>query len=454
MKNMTFFQKAGSGLIGFFIVFSMVFAPFAPVPAQKASASTIGALGETFTNGFAQCTSTAAAGFISSQLGGVLGSFANQFNPFSGGGVGMTVPVFDGAAMGQLQQNNATYQIKEYILDCLAWWTAKQMMATITDQTINWINGTDGSGVKFVTDYQTYFADQVNNASNLFINQLANRGLLDLNDPGGLQAALQRDAFSDPTNALKYTFPSTYNGFDSDFTKGGWEAYDASNQSNNNPFGRYIYASQLLTQQQSAAQKKSQDIYNTGSGFLNVETCLSKDSQGDCEQYQINTPGKLIESQLDQVLGSQTQQLDAADELNEVLAALFNNVFSNIFGGGNGLLNLTPPTPDASEPNSTSGNSASEDSSFGSMKTVFINEIDNLLAGSLTPQQVSQLQSLKAQAQSATTPTEIINLEQQLSNLSGYMAGPNSGSNSGTGSTSEPTSTPQEPGSPGTCPNC
>lgn len=89
----------------------------------------------------------------------------------------------------------------------------------------------------------------------------------------------------------------------------------------------------------------------------------------------IQTPGSIIQDQLNQVLPSQLRSLEVADEINEIVGALINQMLNQIFGGIGGLLG-------ASKSNDGSGKSfldryAEEgDQSTVGVKKNLKNEID------------------------------------------------------------------------------
>jgi hypothetical protein len=101
----------------------------------------------------------------------------------------------------------------------------------------------------------------------------------------------------------------------------------------NNPYGAYFQVTDELWRRQNTVQKTESDKLAWGQGFLS-----STDAQGNVE-----TPGSVIQSQLETQLGTGVRTLESADEINEVLAALIQSlttkVVSTIGGGLRGLGN-------------------------------------------------------------------------------------------------------------------
>jgi hypothetical protein len=63
-------------------------------------------------------------------------------------------------------------------------------------------------------------------------------------------------------------------------------------------------------------------------------------SEPKCLKTQTNTPGSVIQTQMNNILPSGLKGLEVADEINEVLAALMNQVFSQVLTAGKGLLGM------------------------------------------------------------------------------------------------------------------
>jgi hypothetical protein len=148
-----------------------------------------------------------------------------------------------------------------------------------------------------------------------------------------------------------------------DFSQGGWDGWIELTQIDaNNPYGAYVEAQSSLFSQISQQNTKYTQQLEQGRGFLSYERCQAgyeitqslineHASEGDASPYagykagdcldnktETVTPGSVIESQLNQVVGSGERRLEAADELDEIIGALLNQLLGKVVGGVGGLL--------------------------------------------------------------------------------------------------------------------
>jgi hypothetical protein len=102
----------------------------------------------------------------------------------------------------------------------------------------------------------------------------------------------------------------------------------------NNFYGAYYMSleEKLLRESLAVESKKYEAI--AGGGFLGEETCVEFGPNNKCIKYDILTPGKTIERQLNDVLSppSGEKRLEIADEIDEIIAAAFQRLLTNIRG--------------------------------------------------------------------------------------------------------------------------
>jgi hypothetical protein len=147
------------------------------------------------------------------------------------------------------------------------------------------------------------------------------------------------------------------------FSEGGWAGWIAITQSDSNPYGIFLSASDQMASQIIAAQTNAQTKASWGKGFLSQEVCVETDGtllaeckqtypgqdkwceQITCEKTEIQTPGTTIENRLTSALGSDFGRLISAKEIDEVFSALFNQLIEKGIGaigkaiGGGGSSN-------------------------------------------------------------------------------------------------------------------
>lgn len=288
-------------------------------------------------------------------------------------------------------------QVKEYGLDGIGNMIAKMMLRKITTQTVNWINSGFEGNPAFVTDPGQFFlniGDQA--ASQMFLG--ANSPLNQLCTPFQLQVrlALVKTYLYDNDVQYACTFSkigANFENFTKDFSQGGWQGWFTLTQENqNNPYGSYIQGQSVLRGQITAQQGKYQKQLDWGRGFLSFERCrrdyvpppdpanrqctkysplVAGGPEPTCLVYEVAdpnglindecpakeketvTPGSVINEQLSTALGSTYAQLEAADEINEIVNALLVQMVSKVFTSVQGGLRSL------SESNKGSANNAS-----------------------------------------------------------------------------------------------
>lgn len=250
--------------------------------------------------------------------------------------------------------------IKEYALDAVAGQVMNLVIQRITASTVNWINSGFKGSPAFVTNPEAFFADIGDKAAGQYIFKDPNLNFL----CGPIRAKIRitlAGAYNRGRDQTRWQCTLTKVGknldnFMADFDNGGWENFfELTQRPQNNPIGAYIQAEGELFER--LAQK--QDIAKTdllqGRGFLSFKTCEkwsapTQDDNGNvapvCIEEGIATPGSVIETKLNNTLSIGNQKLAVADEINEIVSALLNQVAERIVGGiGGGLRSLSRPDP-------------------------------------------------------------------------------------------------------------
>lgn len=275
------------------------------------------------------------------------------------------------AAAGSIlsAQSLTSLNIKETILDPIAWFAAKAVVRAMTRSIINWINnGFEGSPM-FVTNPEAFFLDLIDKEIGDFIygSQLGF-----LCEPFQLQIKIAlatrygRDEkqFACRLSQVGTNLDNFFNGLAGSFqSAGGWKTWFTV-VSEENPYNRYLEAQRLLdsriADEINAVNRAPIAKLEWNSGFFSFEECrtigeghqgLTSDDTGaaeytsddtgnsaagtDCE---IKTPGAFIVDQLNRVSGASVDALVSADEINEIIDALFSQLVVQALGGGAGGL--------------------------------------------------------------------------------------------------------------------
>ncbi len=241
--------------------------------------------------------------------------------------------------------------VKENFLDGIAWQiiniTLKEMVRSVT----KWVNSGFKGSPAFVTDLQGFMTDVADKIAGNFI--WGNESLRFLCSPYSLNIKLALDIQYRATRA--YEAQCTISGIikntdqflAGDFLQGGWNGwYEVALNPQNNIYGSMLQAQQGLSASIGSAQIAERGLLDFGNGFLSVRdpNCKANpDSPDDFDESRcgVVTPGAVVEGQLNNVLGSGQRRIELADEINELVGALFSQLAGQALSGAGGLLGLT-----------------------------------------------------------------------------------------------------------------
>lgn len=297
-------------------------------------------------------------------------------------------------------------------LNSVIYIAAKMLLNSITQSIVNWINtGFEGSPT-FVQDPASYFTDLADQASGAFITQLGAEDLFC--SPWKLDVLAGLDltySYSTPTlDRFQCTLgeaAENWDAFMDDFIDGGgWKSWlSVTVEQQNNPFGAYFMAVDEAEKRRAAAEESGKLEASWGSGFISLKECSGGSSQEDFCSNQLEcvgdeyeedpdlcfnecmaeetsvtdlcdlsggtmkntTPGKLIADQLTSALGKPTEGLNLVQDINQLLAAIFDALISQLMEQGLASLTESPP----SQPESDSDTDIDESST-----DLLISEID------------------------------------------------------------------------------
>ncbi|OGG67666.1 hypothetical protein A3C95_00500 [Candidatus Kaiserbacteria bacterium RIFCSPHIGHO2_02_FULL_56_30] len=264
-------------------------------------------------------------------------------------------------------------QIKNYVLDPLAFVLSGNLLRSITAGVIDFINGNNSTGRPlFVQDLRGYLLAASDVQAVAFFNEFNNS-----NSPfapailSSLRTNyLQRTSATGFWSANRSTLPQ-YSASPSafiagDFSQGGWSAWFAlTTQPQNNPYTFYYRAQAELAARVEGATTNLLNELAWGEGFLSwcgdqastggttgsstgiEEVAITSPlncTKADGTPGTIKTPGSVIRNALDKVLGADIDKLvdlgDAGTEINAIFENLATVIQVGSYGasllGGNG----------------------------------------------------------------------------------------------------------------------
>lgn len=285
-------------------------------------------------------------------------------------------------------------EYKESVLDGLAWAIAKQVLQSLTADIVSWINSGFEGEPAFLTDPESFFMDVGDQITGEFLSRMG--PLTELCSPFSLDIRLSLalnmsnrgkrsrytctlskviDSFNKSSVSIngkrvtgKDIASGSVDGFtDGDFFQGGWPAFIAlTTEPQNNVYGAFLIADSDLRTAIATHQATVRADLSLGNGFRSWEKCtdaLTVDPNDPSETEEIDygkslsgkpgiksvtnangtityksckteTPGSVISSSLNKQLGAPTDQLNIADEFDEIIGALFSQLVQQVLSGG------------------------------------------------------------------------------------------------------------------------
>lgn len=277
----------------------------------------------------------------------------------------ITVPVLDNSVVREAQtQNNklGNIEAKETGLslfgipilpswDAIGYCIINTMIAYISESTIRWINSGFKGNPAFIENFDQFFEDLANRQVAIFLGTIASTDFL----CGDLKVGVQRNILDRYNNNYYNDYSRTgstrgygactfderfgsgnyssggssvggqnpislaayTNGDRTASVQGGWEALAMVARPENNTFGATIQANSELNRKiESVTESAKTEVIDVNKGNLS-----KKDARGN-----VVTPGSVIEGRLNKALDIPSDRLNIADEFNEVVTALVNQL--------------------------------------------------------------------------------------------------------------------------------
>lgn len=248
--------------------------------------------------------------------------------------------------------------VKENILDGIGWALAKRIVSMMVRSLIDWINSGFQGSPAFVQDLKGFLLQAADEVIGEYLSDLG--GVFDfICDPFRLDVqvsvALQYqqtrsnggDGAPAPTCTLSGVIDNITNFIGGTFTDGGWDDWFdiTATPQTYTPYGSMLSAQAGARARIVNAQGEEIKLLDFGDGFLSGEICeIVHGASSPREDCFITKPGKIIEEALSFNLDSGRQSLIAADEINEIIAALLGQLANTVMTGAAGLLGLSSGT--------------------------------------------------------------------------------------------------------------
>lgn len=203
--------------------------------------------------------------------------------------------------------------------DQMGWCIANSLIEEIGRATVNWINtGFEGNPV-FVDDPAQFFSDIADVQAGVFLNEITG-GLLCT----PIQNIVRVNLLQSYNNSLvgfndqQCTFSNNSLTQFMDGETFSWQDwFNYTQNPYNNPYGATIYGQIALNERIATALNLQKTQLDWGAGFF---------SKVDPETGKITSPGSVIETQVNETLFSGKRRLEIADEFDEVVNALVNQL--------------------------------------------------------------------------------------------------------------------------------
>jgi hypothetical protein len=243
----------------------------------------------------------------------------------------------------------ASLELKEWTFDGIAFALTNIIIQNLTRSIVEWINSGFQGSPAFVTDLDGFLLDVADIQAGRFLTEL---GLGVMCSPFKLdvQIALALQYQKGRKYEAQCRLSDVVNNIDGflngDMRNTNWQGwFELTARPGNNPYGALVLAQTGMSVEIRNKKGERQKLLDFGRGFFSFESCeeVLDAGSGDVigEECTIQTPGDVIEEQLNNNLDSGRERLIIADEINEILGALFAQLVQQVFTGAGGLLGLT-----------------------------------------------------------------------------------------------------------------
>lgn len=224
--------------------------------------------------------------------------------------------------------------------DSLAYAIAKQVLHALSQSIVQWINSGFEGDPLFITNFEDFMKDQADQATGRFMKEFLSPEVYNaICSPWRSQlhiALLYKSTYGERMRCTLNTVIKNATDFSDSLREDGWKNWmSVSMNPQNDPHLALLMTLDEFSVRIGTAEKNAQTESIFNQGFLTTKKCVEYyDNQwtGEfkCTKYENTSPGKWVGDTLSQATGIDFQQLALADELNEIIAALINQLLTGI----------------------------------------------------------------------------------------------------------------------------
>ncbi len=250
----------------------------------------------------------------------------------------VVLPVVDSAlnlvtaAQAKLNAVEAKFDLFKWLQEFALSSLKRRILDVMVDQVVVSIQG--GGKPKFVTDWKGFLQDASQSAIGDFAQEVG-AGFLCAPFNFQLQLSLLKvPKFSQKVTCTLDKIVKNIEGFRNDFRKGGWVAFGASWQPQNNFYGALIMSLQELEIRKEAAAFAVLNEAQAGGGFLSTKKCDIDLKTGKEINCKVTTPGSAVGGVVTKALGSSFDFIVNAQQLGDYVGAIVNALINRLFTEG------------------------------------------------------------------------------------------------------------------------
>jgi hypothetical protein len=223
--------------------------------------------------------------------------------------------------------------------DSIAWCIVNEILRYISEATIAWANNGFEGKPAFLENPERFFKELADMEAASFIEQIAyNTTGVNVCEPFRVEIAIRlANEYGRGLDARRLTCSLSQIGENASNATVGfgsprnggfglqnyWTNYNDARRPENNIWGSYIMANDLLYGQVQLQENTARFEIGLNRGWLNFKKCSNPEDTNSCV---IHTPGTLIESTLNKSLGLSKDRLVLAQEFDQMITAVVNGL--------------------------------------------------------------------------------------------------------------------------------